>query len=141
MTVNDKERMRSVITKVEEEVKELKRILVTQEAELTSIKKEYTELYGGWCLCRICNQPHEDQEFAENYNNLLVCTTCEERATNSEGDSPHYDYATETGDNPVFVDGEKCWRRYKFGGFITLFDEYDCPDETEFYRKHFGLFL
>jgi len=139
MSVNDKKRARKVISKIEKEVKELKRILFTQEEELSDLKKEYSRLFGGWSVCHICNQPHDDQESGENYNNLLICNKCAERAVNSLGDSPYYDYRSESGDNPVFIDGKKCWRRYKFGGFITLFDEYDCSSEKEFYRKHFDL--
>ena len=41
------------------------------------------------------------------------------------------------GDNPVFIDGHKCWRRYKFGGWVTLRDFWDISDIGDFYDHVF----
>jgi len=39
------------------------------------------------------------------------------------------------GDNPLFVDGFKCWRRYKFGGFVTMRDFSVARDIGEFCKN------
>ncbi len=41
------------------------------------------------------------------------------------------------GDNPVFIDGHKCWRRYKFGGWVTFRDFWDNSDIGDFYDHVF----
>ena len=107
--------------------------------------------------CAICGEPFEQYggEFASNYANL-VCTTCDDRAVTADGGEPktgneylgeesvvESDDGTPTiraspdvGDNPVFIDGQKCWRRYRFGGWITRRDDHDCASLEEFYETH-----
>jgi len=46
----------------------------------------------------------------------------------------------DVGDNPVFIDGEKCWRRYRFGGWVTCRDDFDCDSIQEFYKTHWEEF-
>ena len=50
----------------------------------------------------------------------LVCRRCDERAGNSDGDEPYHNSEVDGGDNPIFIDGFKCVRRYRFGGFVTM---------------------
>ena len=40
------------------------------------------------------------------------------------------------GDNPVFIDGQKCWRRYRFSASITRRDDHDSDSVEEFHEKH-----
>ena len=78
----------------------------------------------GNCLmkCSICKQELADPVFARNYPNF-VCRTCDARAVNVNGDKPNHISWADDGDNPVFIDGIRCWRLYKFGGFVTMRDE------------------
>jgi hypothetical protein len=85
--------------------------------------------------CAICGQALPDPEYARKYPNI-VCRECEKRAVNAQGEPPEYFYQCDYGDNPVFIDGKKCWRRYRFGGYITMLDNLDCKDIGEFYDLH-----
>ena len=84
--------------------------------------------------CSFCGEEMDDPDFAKNYPNI-ICRKCEAPAVNSNGEAPQFDCMGDYGDNPVFIDGVKCWRRYKFGGFITMRDDLNCNDLAEFYDR------
>lgn len=88
--------------------------------------------------CAICGDSFDQYtpDFASDYPNL-VCVHCDQEATNDSGDEPFHKDRIDRGENPVFIDGQQCWRRYRFGGWITLRDDHDCDDLEEFYDKHF----
>lgn len=109
--------------------------------------------------CAICGDSFEsiDSEFASNYANL-VCKACDERAVTEQvvrpervddDLDPEVVIEKEDGskvirvdaserDNPVFIDNQKCWRRYRFSGWVTRRDDHDCKSLEEFYEKHRG---
>ena len=96
--------------------------------------------------CAICGALHQDPEFAASYV-TLVCGECESRAVNAQGETPFHSSAElveedgkqvlhlggDFGDNPVFIDGHKCWRRYKFGGYVTMRDVWGTSNIGDFY--------
>ena len=85
-----------------------------------------------------------------DYENMF-CQRCDQRLVTEDGSDPQFgneyagrdtvvensdgekviQMAPDIGDNPVYINGEKCWRVYKFGGFVTLWDPYDCESLDE----------
>jgi hypothetical protein len=98
------------------------------------ITKE-TELRRLAVACSICGVALPNPSFAKNYPNI-ICRTCDEKAVDAQGKPPRHDSQSDVGDNPVFIDGLKCWRRYRFGGFVTMKDDHNCKDISEFYTRH-----
>lgn len=106
--------------------------------------------------CAICGDPLKlvVADLTSTYPNL-VCRECDLRAVNENGEDPkrgaeyraklkaesdnpdNVDVPSDAGENPVFIDGQKCWRRYRFGGFVTSVDQFDCDTMYEFQEKHY----
>ena len=85
--------------------------------------------------CSICQRDltlDYGNGFSSNYPNM-VCGVCSRKAVNAKGHKPAHNSMGDWGDNPVFIDDIKCWRRYRFGGFVTMRDYHDCPSITDFY--------
>jgi hypothetical protein len=85
--------------------------------------------------CAVCGA--EMDRFFADYPNS-VCRQCEKRTLNGANKAANFNSNFDDGDNPVFIDGMKCWRRYRFGGFVTMRDLHDCATLEEFYRKHYS---
>ena len=79
--------------------------------------------------CAIC-----DAELDESLNDYpgAVCRNCDRRSLNKEGNRARHireidpgpqSYFIDGGDNPVFIDGIRCRRRYRFGGWVTMRDD------------------
>ena len=83
--------------------------------------------------CSICGQPHDNPDFAANYV-TTVCPECDSRAVNAAGEPPSWESMLDSGDNPVFVDGHQCWRRYRFGGYVTMRDYWNVGSLELFYE-------
>lgn len=82
--------------------------------------------------CFICNR--RITLFRANYPNA-VCSKCDDEAVNAQRKHPFHD-SRDGGDNPVFIRGIMCWRRYRFGGFITMADPERLDSLELFYKRH-----
>ena len=50
----------------------------------------------------------------------------------------HREWGEEGGDNPVFIDGKKCRRCFRFGT-VGMYDPYNCPTLEEFHHRLLAL--
>ncbi len=64
----------------------------------------------------------------------VVCGECKARAINSYGQRPERSAAYDSS-TPVFIDGLKCWRQWRFSNYVMMRDFYDCNTRDEFYFR------
>jgi hypothetical protein len=106
--------------------------------------------------CSICGRKFENTSLPA-YFPYYVCPECDERAVLSDGQSAAdwfrkktqdlrqkdpFGYkdilsSSDTGPNPVFIDGHKCWRRYRMGSWVTMKDAYNSRNLEEFEINNF----
>jgi len=101
--------------------------------------------------CSICGIPAADSAGLPGGYANPVCDACDQLAVNTDGEIPWEGWrpgtepekntdaiqlAPDDGENPVYIQGAKCWRRYRFGGWITRRDAFDCNSIDEFLEKH-----
>ncbi|MGE0328916.1 MAG: hypothetical protein AB7S68_41760 [Polyangiaceae bacterium] len=95
--------------------------------EMLPVRKVYLR------FCAVCRGPVHHDGLAYPH---LVCVKCDERATSPSGQEANP--GGDDGPNPVYIDGAKCWRRYRFGGHLTMRDPDNLPSLDAFYAKHKG---
>ncbi|HOC94098.1 MAG TPA: hypothetical protein PKH33_17245 [bacterium] len=102
-------------------------------------KRAYPNPVCGQCGSRALNANREKAKWGFEY----AFKTQENYRKELEAARRYYNDASidfimipDAGENPVFIDGHKCWRRYRFGGYVTMKDDYDCADISEFYTRH-----
>ena len=80
-------------------------------------------------FCSICGDRF-DHLLSTTYANP-ICDDCDTRAVTEPG------VPARKGDNPVFIDGIRCFRRYKMGGWLSQRDTLGCDDYDDFYDTHY----
>ena len=90
-------------------------------------------------LCGVCQLPLRPAAPTFSYPSLgqrypgAVCRTCSDKAVNEAGERAVHHVNADWGDNPVFIDGNKCWRWYRVGKCITMRDYWESPSADEFF--------
>ncbi len=89
--------------------------------------------------CPICKTPNS--HIVKGFYKM-ICVECDTKALNVNGepakyhkediDDNNWPFGFDMGDNPVFIDGQKCWRKYHMDRHITMLDDIDCKSLREF---------
>jgi DNA-directed RNA polymerase subunit RPC12/RpoP len=106
--------------------------------------------------CSICGKKILNSNLGAFYPNF-VCEECDSRAVLSSGkpasaffqdllesmrsgDPSGYKeklLEVNSGPNPVFIDGIRCWRRYRLGKWVTMRDKLNSHSLEEFEMNNF----
>jgi hypothetical protein len=78
-------------------------------------------------LCGVCGRQPVSDELPR-----MVCRRCDALALNSAGRPPQARPDATDGDNPIYIDGKQCWRRYSVDGWATMLDPDNCRDYFQF---------
>lgn len=86
--------------------------------------------------CPICGRRPErmvgsDLGLATDFPEL-VCPDCDRRARDAGGLPLPSAPAPGAAPNPVYIDGQRCWRLYRFGGWVTLLDRHGARSFADF---------
>jgi hypothetical protein len=107
--------------------------------------------------CSICDKKISNSNLPAYFPNY-VCSDCDKRAVLKDGrlasklqsqrienlrSADPFGYkdtllSSDTGPNPVYIDGQKCWRRYRLGSWITMKDIYNSWSLEEFEINNFS---
>ncbi len=88
--------------------------------------------------CRVCGGRVSEAD--EHEYPGLVCDFCDQRAVDLEG-RPASANSYGEGSNPIIINGVLCWRRYRFGGWVTRRDDVGAASVEEFEEFCHGLHL
>jgi|CZKY01.1.fsa_nt_gi hypothetical protein len=85
--------------------------------------------------CAVCGEQVTGflARFVAEYPHL-VCRECKTRAVNSSGIRPPRSAQMDSS-VPVYIDGYKCWRQWRFSNFVMMRDFYDSNTRDEFYFR------
>ena len=83
-------------------------------------------------VCNICGAIDESQNGSDYPG--IVCRACQRKSVNVVG-LPAQVTGCDMGDNPVFIHGLKCWRRYRMGIDPTMLDLYGSANLTTFHER------
>lgn len=81
--------------------------------------------------CSMCHRRPVGDDFPR-----IVCPRCDATSLNDVASPARGDPETGAGDNPVFIQGQQCWRYYYPGGWVTMLDDGNCRDFHEFCKRN-----
>lgn len=81
--------------------------------------------------CAVCNRSLA-APFCQYAN--AICPDCGIRALTREGLKPVRNTSQDE-TVPVYVDGHKCWRQWRYATYVLMRDVYDSESRVQFYTR------